>query len=107
MFRARKAFAVYGATTKGPAGECRAYPHALVVLAEESERLALEADPRSFVPAYLGAYGWLGLDLADGGTAPDDVDWAEVAELLDDSYRQVAQPRLVARLDAEGGPAGS
>ncbi|MEE6272300.1 MmcQ/YjbR family DNA-binding protein [Georgenia wangjunii] len=105
-FRARKLFAVYGSSTKGSATTRTDYPHGLLVLPAEEERRAVEADPRTFLPAYLGAYGWVGLDLAAGGAGPDGVDWAEVAELLDDSYRQVAAAAMVARLDADGGPAG-
>ena len=47
-------------------------------------------DPRFFVPAYLGPKGWLGMDLDDGS------DWAEVAELLDASWRRAAPKRLLA-----------
>ncbi|MFD1506805.1 MmcQ/YjbR family DNA-binding protein [Georgenia yuyongxinii] len=105
-FRVRKVFAVYGSGTKGPAATRVRYDHGLVVLPEESERPALVQDPRYFVPAYLAPSGWIGVDLtARGRDGPDDVDWDEVAELLDGSYRQVAGPRLVTRLDAEGGPA--
>jgi hypothetical protein len=48
-------------------------------------------DPRRyFVPAYLGARGWVGvrLDLAD-------VDWDEVARFLAVAYRLVAPKRLI------------
>jgi hypothetical protein len=45
-------------------------------------------------PAYLGPYGWLGLDLRI------DMDWTEVAELLDVSYRLTAPRRLISELDA-------
>jgi hypothetical protein len=34
------------------------------------------------------------------------VDWQEIAELLDASYRRIAPRKLIERLDAEGGPAG-
>jgi hypothetical protein len=47
------------------------------------------------VPPYFGAGGWLALDLAAPG-----VDWAEVDELLDSSYRQVALVRMLKVLDA-------
>jgi predicted DNA-binding protein (MmcQ/YjbR family) len=61
------------------------------------ENLALIAgDPvRFFMPAYLGPKGWVGfrLDL-------DDVDWEEVAELVDQSYRLVAPRSLVSKLQA-------
>jgi hypothetical protein len=44
-------------------------------------------------PPYHGALGWVSLDLT---AAP--VDWAEVRELLDASYRQVALERMLALL---------
>jgi predicted DNA-binding protein (MmcQ/YjbR family) len=69
------------------------HPQAVIVLPDGDDRVALLADPRSFVPAYLGPSGWIGVDL-DGG-----VDWTEVAELLDASYRLTAPKALVAELD--------
>ncbi|MFC7406892.1 MmcQ/YjbR family DNA-binding protein [Georgenia alba] len=104
-FRAGKVFAVYGSGTKGPAATRVMYDHGLVLLPDEDDRRALAEDPRTFVPAYYGPSGWIGLDLASGGTAAEDVDWQEIAELLDSSYRQIAGPRRVARLDDDGGPA--
>ncbi|MFD1718130.1 MmcQ/YjbR family DNA-binding protein [Georgenia deserti] len=100
-----KVFAVYGAGTKGPASRRVMYDHGLVLMPEEDDRHALAEDPRTFVPAYYGPFGWIGLDLAAGGAGPDDVDWQEIAELLDSSYRQVADATRVALLDADGGPA--
>ncbi|WP_418607025.1 MmcQ/YjbR family DNA-binding protein [Georgenia sp. SUBG003] len=105
-FRVRKVFAVYGSSTKGGAGVRTEYPHGLLVLPEDSDRMALAEDARTFTPAYLAPSGWIGLDLAAGGSGPEDVDWQEVAELLDCSYRQVATRGQIARLDADGGPAG-
>ena len=58
----------------------------------DAERAALVDDPRFFLPAYVGVYGWLGL-LLDKKT-----DWDEVAELLDASYRQVAPKKSLAKL---------
>lgn len=55
----------------------------------------VSADVRQyFVPPYVGTRGWLGvrLDLP--------VDWAEIAEIVQDAFRQVAPRRLVAELDA-------
>lgn len=96
-FRVGRVFAWYGMGQKG-----RPHPHAVAFTPDEDDREALEQDPRVFRPAYLGPSGWLGLDLDTGpGT-----DWQEVAELLDASYRRVAAPALLARLDAEGSPAG-
>lgn len=103
-FRARKMFAVYGSSTKGDAATRVRFPHGLLLIPDDEERPALQEDPRFFLPAYYGPFGWVGLDLAT--VPPEDVDWQEVAELLDCSYRQTAGARLVARLEEEGGPAG-
>lgn len=104
-FRVRKVFAVYGSGTKGTAETRIDYPRGLLVLPDDSDRRSLAEDGRTFVPAYFGPAGWIGLDLAAGGAGPDAVDWQEVAELLDCSYRQVAAKRQIERLDDEGGPA--
>ncbi|RFU85704.1 MmcQ/YjbR family DNA-binding protein [Streptomyces triticagri] len=107
-FRAGKFFAWYGGSTKGTADTRIPYDQGLIILPDDTDRAALAEDERFFAPAYLAPSGWIGLDLsADGATAPDDVDWQEVAELLDTSYRQVAGVRRVARLDEQGGPAGT
>ena len=59
------------------------------------EQLALvAADPkRFFVPAYVGSRGWVGVRL-DG-----PVDWAEITELVEESYRMTAPKRLGALLE--------
>jgi hypothetical protein len=92
-FRVRKTFAVFGGGTKGP--ETRMYPSSVILLPDPDTRLALLQDPRAFVPAYFGPNGWMGLDLT---AAP--VDWQEVSELVEESYRNTAPKRLVAFLDA-------
>jgi phosphoribosylglycinamide formyltransferase-1 len=46
---------------------------------------------RFFMPAYIGPRGWVGLRLDLG-----EIDWAEVAELVTDSYRLAAPKRLAA-----------
>ncbi len=51
---------------------------------------------RFFVPPYVGHRGWVGIHL-DGRRVP----WAEVGELIEDSYRLVAPKRLAARLDQD------
>jgi phosphoribosylglycinamide formyltransferase-1 len=54
-----------------------------------NEHLA-EMDPKRFhIPAYVGHRGWVGLRLDVGR-----VDWAEVADLVTDSYRLVAPKTL-------------
>ncbi|BDZ44688.1 MmcQ/YjbR family DNA-binding protein [Naasia aerilata] len=95
-FRTRTAFAVYGGGTKGP--EKLFHSQAVLLLPDVDTRLALLEDPRCFVPGYLGPKGWMGIDLTAGGGA----DWSEVAELVDESYRNTAPRRLVAELDARG-----
>jgi predicted DNA-binding protein (MmcQ/YjbR family) len=91
-----KMFAVYGGAIKNPAGGAMTpVPHCVLVKVDESERIALEQDARFFFPAYLGPFGWLGLDF---DAAP--VDWAEVGELVDASYRLTAGNRLIRQLDA-------
>lgn len=55
----------------------------------------LQADPeRFFRPPYVGHRGWIGLRL------DVDVDWDEVAVVVEDAYRCVAPKTLVRQLDA-------
>ena len=57
------------------------------------------ADPqRFFRPPYVGYRGWLGVYLDVPG-----VDWAEVEEIVEDAYRVVAPPKLVAALEERSG----
>jgi predicted DNA-binding protein (MmcQ/YjbR family) len=52
------------------------------------------ADPaRYFVPPYVGHKGWIGVRL-DG-----PVDWDELGDLVEESFRLIAPKRLAARLD--------
>lgn len=93
-FFTKKIFAYYGGSTRID-GRWVEHAHAVLVLPDADERDALLADPATWVPAYLGAYGWLGVDLPGA-----DTDWALVGELLDASYRNTAPARLVASLDS-------
>lgn len=88
-FRCGKMFGNYGGSVKGSRVR---HDQSLLVIPDDAERQALLDDSRFFLPAYLGAYGWLGLLL------DDDTDWTEVGELLDASYRQVAPKRSIAKL---------
>lgn len=94
-FRAGKIFAVFSGSEKLRPGHHRQVPSALIVLPDPGDLRALDQDERFFVPAYYGPYGWRALDLAGA-----DVDWTEVAELVDASYRAVAPKKLIAQLDA-------
>ena len=54
----------------------------------------VEQEPhRFFRPPYVGHRGWLGVRL------DVDVDWDEMAGIVEDAYRVVAPKRLVAQLD--------
>ena len=93
-FFTKKVFAYYGGSLKVD-GEWVEHAHSVLVQPDEGDRRALLEDARSFVPAYLGPSGWIGVDL------DADTDWSEVAELLDASYRLTAPARDVAELDAQ------
>lgn len=70
------------------------HPFAVIFKPDPEERLALIEDPRFYVPPYFGPGGWLALDFT---VAP--VEWDEVTELIDTSYRQVALKRMLKALD--------
>ena len=82
-----RAFAVLGASMDRP--------DTLVFKPDPAEAPAWREDARVFVPKYWGPSGWLAIDL--DRTVPD---WAETAELIETSYRQVALRRQLAVLDA-------
>ena len=87
-FRAgKKIFAVFSRSDE--------HPYAVLFKPEPDEKPALEQDERVFVPPYFGPGGWLALDFT---VAP--VDWQEIAELTESSYRQVALKRMLKALDA-------
>ncbi len=96
-----KVFAVYGGVVKGdhdPEPHCRS----LLVLTDQHTRAELLDDQRFFLPGYYGPSGWVGLDLARPGDPPAPaVDWTEVEELVDASYRLTAPARLLRELDAD------
>jgi predicted DNA-binding protein (MmcQ/YjbR family) len=73
------------------------FSHSLLVKVDETDRSALAQDTRFFFPAYLGPAGWLGLDFTAA-----KIDWAEVTELVDASYRLVASKKLLNQLDDQG-----
>ena len=87
-FRApKKIFALFGPNDDHPFG--------VTFKPEPDERPALLEDERFYIPPYFGPSGWLSLDFT---VAP--VDWDEVAELVESSYRQVALKRMLKALDA-------
>ena len=94
-FFTKKIFAMYGAVTKGD-HHSGTYDQSMVFLPDPDELAALEQHERVFVPAYWGPSGWLGYDFA-----PPKTDWTEVAELVEDSFRNTASKTLIAQLDDE------
>lgn len=59
-----------------------------------AQDVLVAGDPnRFFAPPYVGHRGWLGVRL------DVSVDWAEIACLITDAYREVAPKRLLAQLD--------
>lgn len=86
-FRAGKIFAMFTGDEE--------HPYALTFKPDADEQVALVQDSRFYAPPYWGPFGWLSLDFS---AAP--VDWTEVAELVETSYRQVAIKRMLAALDA-------
>lgn len=94
-FRVNKIFAAFGGSEKLSPGNHRQVPSALIFTPDPVDLPSLEQDARFFVPAYYGPFGARAIDL----DAPD-IDWDEIAELVDASYRMIATKRLIAELDA-------
>jgi predicted DNA-binding protein (MmcQ/YjbR family) len=86
-FRAgKKMFAVFTGSSEDR--------YSVVFKPEPGEREALVGDDRFYIPPYFGPGGWLALDFTTSA-----VDWDEVAELMEGSYRQVALKRMLTALD--------
>ena len=66
-------------------------------LGENLDRARL-APERFYLPDYIGPRGWFGMRV-DRGRVP----WAEVAQLLDRSYRLTAPKSCIAKLDGVQG----
>jgi hypothetical protein len=81
-FRVRdKIFTMFTADAGTPALWCKAPPGAQTILIEA-------APARFFRPPYVGHKGWIGVRLDSA------VDWDEVADLVQRSYRMTAPKRL-------------
>ena len=87
-FRAAKPIFVHVAATSEQ-------PLSIVVKTDPEEHLALLQDGRFYGVPYYSRDHWVGADL----DAPD-TDWELLAELIETSYRQVANRRQLAALDA-------
>ena len=93
-FYTTKVFAYYGGSLK-VGGDWQQHLQSIVIRPDPGDRRALVGEARTYVPAYLGPSGWIGLDLDDA------TDWDEIAELLDASFRLTAPKRVVAGFDAD------
>lgn len=63
----------------------------------ENEQLVLAEPDKFFLPPYVARHGYIGIHLD-----LEDVDWAEVEELIIDGYRLVAPKTLLKRFEAYG-----
>jgi predicted DNA-binding protein (MmcQ/YjbR family) len=82
-FRIRdKIFAMVHASNGRPGVWCKAPPGAQAIL-------VMAAPDRFFRPPYVGPKGWIGIWLDRA------IDWAEVADLIERSYRMTAPKRLL------------
>ena len=92
----RKRFAIFNGSASPPRPRWEGSGRSVHVATDPREHEALLQDPRFAPSPHHGHRGWVMLRLGS-----IDVDWDEVAELLETSYRQVAPRRLVAELDAQ------
>jgi predicted DNA-binding protein (MmcQ/YjbR family) len=61
--------------------------------ASREDQTLLVLDPRFFVAPYVGQHGWTSMRVGAG------LDWREVTDLVQQSYRLVATGKQVAKLD--------
>ena len=87
-FRAAKPIFVHVAATAEN-------PFSIVVKTDPEEHLALVEDRRFYGVPYYDRARWVGADLDAA-----DTDWRLLAELIETSYRQVANRRQIATLDS-------
>jgi predicted DNA-binding protein (MmcQ/YjbR family) len=71
------------------------FPHLWCAAEPGAQEALIATSDRYFRPPYVGHRGWIGVRL-DG-----EIDWAEIAELLEDAYRLIAPARLAALLTAD------
>ena len=81
----RRRFALFNGASSPPRPRWNAAGRSLHFLGDPLERDALQQDERFAPSPHHGDRGWLALRLDRG-----DLDWDEIAELLESAYRQVA-----------------
>ena len=57
------------------------------------QQLLIESSDHIYFPKYVGKSGWIGVII------DESTDWDELAELVEESYRQQAPRKLVDQLD--------
>lgn len=87
--RAGKIFCVYSGTDE--------HPNSILLQADDDERPALLQDDRFYLAPYYRTAPWIAFDL---DATP--LDWREIGELVETSYRRVALKRMVKILDERG-----
>jgi len=98
LFRVRaRRFALFNGNNAPPRKRWSGFGRSVHFVTDPQDREALAQDPRFLISPHHGNRGWMALDLEGG-----DVDWDEVAELLETAYRQVARRQLVEELDGDG-----
>jgi hypothetical protein len=85
-FYTKKVFAWYGGAAKVD-GVWVQHPRSVVLLADLDGQSVLRAEVGAYVPGYLGAYGWTGIDL------DDDTDVDDLADRIEASWAFTAPPR--------------
>lgn len=93
-FNTTRQFALYGGHVKGSHDD-RSLARALLFKPDTDHRDLLLTDERFVVPGYLGPFGWLAIALDTWQPG-----WDEVADLVEESYRMTAPPKLLRELDA-------
>ena len=76
-----KIFAMQHGMDGRPSLWCKAHPGVQAILVQSNPE-------RFFVPPYVGHHGWVGIRL------DVEIDWDEVADLVEESYRITAPKRL-------------
>jgi hypothetical protein len=87
-FYTHKVFAYFSGSCKVEGVWVR-HSRSVMLYADLDGQAVLRSLPDSYVPGYLGGYGWTGLDLGP------QTDWAELTDFIQRSYVLTAPPALV------------
>jgi hypothetical protein len=95
LFRVRtRRFAIFNGTLSPRRPRWKEFGRSLHFVTDPLEREALRQDHRFTMSPHHGDRGWMAVSLEG-----DDIDWGELAELLETAYRQVAGRELLELLD--------